>query len=1159
MSAHLTIEKHPVLHESSDYYLLRQKGLEFITQLGSRWWTDHNLHDPGITILEALCYSITELAHRTGSDIKDLLATPDGTPFDPARQAFFTAREILTVNPWTVNDFRKLLIDIEGIKNAWLVCKKCPCETRLYVDCKKSILTYEKPKPPEIAADHEVFAKGLYDILLEFDDDGKFGDMNSGKIQHQFTVQLAETRELIYLEVRMLSWNELTKKFGTGTAAQRKLWKDLCSDNSALKSVKVTSISGNKQDNVDIANDKLATALRKPMYATMEVTYELSGVPVAEPVIFEDVPFNLVLVPDSVRKQLTVAQLRTELENTSASGIMQRYLDKIKNTKAVVKATKQELHAHRNLAEDFCRIEAVEIEEIAICADMEVKAESDIEKILAEAYYLISEYFAPEIKFYSLEELMLAGKPVDEIFEGPALDHGFIDTTELEKAALKKILYTSDIINLLMDIPGVKAIKNLVLVRYNKEGKAVESQPWKLEMKPNHQPRLFMEASKFLVFKNNLPFLPDVSELLDTLQVVSGSQQHPKLKDHELDLDVPKGKYQDWAEYHPIQYSFPLTYGVGFEGLPSDASDLRRAQARQLKAYLMFFEQLLVNYLAQLSHVGDLFALDTTIGDSYFTNLITNTTIRDVETDLYNGLAPALNGLVETDTQFLDRRNRFLDHLLARFAEEFSDYAIMLYSSNEKNVADEILIKDKIAFLKQYPAISGNRAKAFNYKDEGGVCSSNNVAGLSIRISALLGYEQYINYFGFSGSGPSPKFILSSSDKKVLLESTAVFRQADSTPESPAFRTAATAMLKAMNNKDSYDIKRSTGLKFKLSLLDKSGNTLAFHPTLFRTKAEAELQRDAILEFAGKSLKQEKFHIVEHLLMRPRSTPGAQVPLGDPLLPICVAPDCKFCGDEDPYSFRLTFVMNGESGNAKDNIAFRRFAEDTIRREVPAHLTTKVCWVREDQFISFNEAYCAWLKELAKEEPNPQTLADRLKDVIDIFSELRSVYPPASLHDCVDGNDENRVYLDQTIMGKTSFKIEVHNRLHVLEVTGSLESTKNRMFTQWEAYLKDTPFENMASLEGYQVAFLDLFTQRLDELKLKAKVSLYKKIQDLYAETNDDIFKDLEVDTGLTWFKLMLPAGDDGQDWFMEYKINAGAGIFNVDFKEWFVEKTVLI
>jgi hypothetical protein len=53
---------------------MRQKGLEYIQLLGSKFWTDYNIHDPGISILEALCYALTDLGYRTSLDIKDLLA-----------------------------------------------------------------------------------------------------------------------------------------------------------------------------------------------------------------------------------------------------------------------------------------------------------------------------------------------------------------------------------------------------------------------------------------------------------------------------------------------------------------------------------------------------------------------------------------------------------------------------------------------------------------------------------------------------------------------------------------------------------------------------------------------------------------------------------------------------------------------------------------------------------------------------------------------------------------------------------------------------------------------------------------------------------------------------------------------------------------------------
>jgi hypothetical protein len=119
----VSIEKKPDLKPAQDYYHLRKEGIGYIEQMGSRQWTDYNTHDPGITILEALCYAITDLAYRTGRDIKDML-TPESpstgkNPFPD--QPFFTAREILTVNPWTPNDFRRILIDLDGVRSESVV------------------------------------------------------------------------------------------------------------------------------------------------------------------------------------------------------------------------------------------------------------------------------------------------------------------------------------------------------------------------------------------------------------------------------------------------------------------------------------------------------------------------------------------------------------------------------------------------------------------------------------------------------------------------------------------------------------------------------------------------------------------------------------------------------------------------------------------------------------------------------------------------------------------------------------------------------------------------------------------------------------------------------------------------------------------------------
>src|SRR5882762_11372491 len=117
------IPKNPALEPAEDFYRLRREGIGFIEQMASGLWTDYNTHDPGITTLEALCYAITDLAYRIGWDVRDILSTKSA-PADPLqpypKQAFFTAREILTVNPTKTGDFRRLLITQETVRNAWI-------------------------------------------------------------------------------------------------------------------------------------------------------------------------------------------------------------------------------------------------------------------------------------------------------------------------------------------------------------------------------------------------------------------------------------------------------------------------------------------------------------------------------------------------------------------------------------------------------------------------------------------------------------------------------------------------------------------------------------------------------------------------------------------------------------------------------------------------------------------------------------------------------------------------------------------------------------------------------------------------------------------------------------------------------------------------------
>ena len=84
--------------------------------------------------------------------------------------------------------------------------------------------------------------------------------------------------------------------------------------------------------------------------------------------------------------------------------------------------------------------------------------------------------------------------------------------------------------------------------------------------------------------------------------------------------------------------------------------------------------------------------------------------------------------------------------------------------------------------------------------------------------------------------------------------------------------------------------------------------------------------------------------VVEHLLLRPKFP-------GDALYPACTDGPCCLCGDEDPYSFRLTYVMPGWTAPFSTNLSMRGFADRTIQEQTPSHLVVKTCWVGNDGYV----------------------------------------------------------------------------------------------------------------------------------------------------------------------------------------------------------------
>ncbi|MGZ3750874.1 MAG: hypothetical protein ACXVAU_06345, partial [Mucilaginibacter sp.] len=976
--------------------------------LGSMLWTDYNEHDPGITILEALCYAITELGYRTQLPMEDLLTDSNGQI--PSSQTLYTAKNILTQSPLNIDDYRKLLIDIVGVHNAWLMTddfyivnnQKVPTgEIPIYADCKLDTLSYS-------VTPHPVYLSGLFKVLLDLDNDEQFGDLNNGQLQVLNPSSGLFNAGDVSLTVIFPVWNDLT------------VAPLLSADPASITAVSAAFPVGNVIA-IQITFTYLSGGLSK--------TITLDGI------------INVDLQPAG--KTVQSGDVQAFFNTNFTQQVVNLYLLKIQQAKKIIQTTIQRLDANRNLCEDFVSVTTIKDEEIAICCDIDVSPSADMEQVQADVFFAIEEYMDPSVNFYLLSEMQAKGYTNDEIFEGPVLEHGFIDTAELEQTQLRKEVYASDIISLIMNVDGVLAARNFMMTKYGDDDQPVAGmigKNWCMPISDGCKPVFSETKSKVLFYKNQFPYLPLLSEVRDTLRWLRAVKARNKLSGHADDLPIPAGKYYPLDSYTSVQYLFPQTYGIGTAGLPATADSTRQGQAKQLKAYLLLYDQLLGDFFSQLKNARELFSTDITV-QTYYAQFLGNikdmmpiyrqfgaSTINQVVMQNQNSTTTvnAWQKLYESKEVFLDRRNRFLDHLMSRFGESFNQYVLLMYSldyttQQETNIDPQALIGNKIKFLQDYPLMGYGRGRAYNYFptqpdfriDTTKLWDTDNVSGAERKLCHLGGIPKYVRRFLYcSGkavivptSDTPPKFQFSFSNNNAsTITSVAIYDTADEANAAlPAFVDLA---LTGENF-----VVRTNGSNFIIAVQDDAENDVALSND-FATAADADAALALFVTEFTNECDAEGLHLIEHILLRPRDADFL-------LAPVCLDPSCDFCGEQDPYSFKISVVLPYWPVQFR-NMAFRNYFEDIIRQELPAHTMVKVCWINDESLYEFENAYKAWITALAVYSFNNTTIGG-LKDASNALQQLlfnlHSEYPVATLHDCAESKDTNPVMLGKTILG----------------------------------------------------------------------------------------------------------------------------------------------
>lgn len=909
INQHISIPKNVSSNDDMSFDFLRKKGIEYIESLGSQFWTDYNTHDPGITILEVLCYAITDLGMRINLPIEDLLSNNS----TPVEEQFFTASQILPMQAITAPDYRKILIDIDpNIKNCWLQ----KTTKNLFVNCKEAKISLKKEDftgTPDIFI-KESKIKGYYNILVDFE------------------------------EI---------------TVAEKNLLK--------------TKIS-------------------------------------------------------------------------------------------------EKFHANRNLCEDILEIKEIEIQPIAVCALIELEPEANEEYIHALMTFELEKYLSPGVTYYSLAEMFEKGYSSDEIFEGPLLERGFIDTAELENSSLRTEVRLSDIMQIIMNIQGVSVIKDIAL--NNCEAIETEGSVWNICIPANKKPSL-CQKSTLNFSKGVLPVTVNkvkAKKYLEELKEDLAYSQLNAAKNKEL--SIPQGKITASDFYTSITNNFPENYGIGEIGLSESASEEQKAKAKQLKGYLLFFDQILASYFKHLSTVKELLSINGDKETTYFTQAITDMTgFEEIVNETYlSANEKKLNELLFSDLDdSVKRQNQIKDHLIARFAERFAEYAFLMKSLYGAS-SDEIVLQNKSEFLINYDTISGKRGSGFNYFNQpiSNLWNTFNVTGLENRIAGLLGIKgdknpvtgkRGIKRKDISGLfvqlyDPSPgvtpnlfRWRIRNNASEIILTATEDYEN-----QLTAIKEMYFSILKIYETSEKQIeqafkklLENSTnGIPFKdtvintFEVIESDTHQYSFHIVnpefvddisnpdriiarqyeLYATLEEVKTAMLDLLIFFKEEFSDEGVFLVEHILLVPNPN---EVIDETYYMQIC-ADDCSDgCCIPNPYSFKISVVLPGYTYRFAD-VDFRNFAEDVIRQEIPSHILGKICWIgyRKDQItpkdndlLDFEEDFKKFLTD------KTQNKQDALPEFIRSLSKLNSVYPTGTLYNCVDEEEDisGKIVLGRTNLG----------------------------------------------------------------------------------------------------------------------------------------------
>jgi hypothetical protein len=639
-------------------------------------------------------------------------------------------------------------------------------------------------------------------------------------------------------------------------------------------------------------------------------------------------------------------------------------------------------HRHRNLCEDLADISFVKELDYELCAQVEVGSARRPMEILADIYFNCARHIAGSVVLHDYAQARVEGQSLEQIFTGPFTGNGLLEDDEL--AGDREEFLVSDLYAAINAVEGVDHVSTLHLEREGQayyDSVACDSAEVALNLRMPHNAR----EIKVVLTANGRIMSVSLEELRVRIDELHFRYYSSRSTPQELSLlySLPEGHARQFTDYYSIQNQFPTSYGIGVYGVPESESPDIKARAKQLKAYLLIYEQIMANYLANLNSIPRLFSVDKESRDTYSFMPLNNQQIPGLDALYPENPGETLKSTVSDFDNYHERKSRLLDYLLALYGESFSQHSLrhFNYYYQPHEVAEKI-IDNKIDYLKAVVELGRDRAAAGDCR--GASWNERAMSGLQRRVAMLLGFKQ-------QSSGSLVMGLLQDGLKLARHEAyehlkagthELKFIDMEGREAFDEGSISTVPLWEAAKDLPRSELREQIGDSIPLKnnllsdLLLRQGITIERF-SLFRMKSRQDFQlcfrsggnqywylgsytdRESGIRAANAlrhllihlNSETEGLHLLEHILLRPlgcASHEGLDLPPG-----------------EDFYTLRISVIFPAWSARCHDP-QFRLLAEETVRLNTPSHIYAEIYWLEFDEMYEFEELYEEWLSLKSK-------------------------------------------------------------------------------------------------------------------------------------------------------------------------------------------------